>query len=87
MTTDLPKPDFARNMRLALPNASFIGFNPRNGRDQPRHSVVRHPPGANRRDLMPTQPIDLIVRATYRPEHNDYILTMRPPPSKLEGQR
>ena len=38
----------------------------RTGRDQPRHSVERQPPGASRRDLIPTQPIDLIVRAKRR---------------------
>jgi hypothetical protein len=30
---------------------------------QPRHSVVRQPPGANFLDLIPTQPMDLMVRA------------------------
>jgi hypothetical protein len=46
--------------------ASFFNLVSRNGRDQPRHSVVRQPPGANRLDLIPTQPMDLIVRAKRR---------------------
>jgi len=31
--------------------------------------------------------VDLIARATRRPEHDDYVLTRRPPTSKLEEQR
>src|SRR2546422_3465127 len=31
--------------------------------------------------------VDLIARATRRPEHNDYIVTRRPPTSKLEGHQ
>jgi hypothetical protein len=46
--------------------ASFFNLVSRNGRDQPRHSVVRQPPGANRLHLIPTQPMDLIVRAKRR---------------------
>lgn len=37
------------------------GAGSQNGRAQPRHAVVRQPPGGSRRDLIPTQPIDRMV--------------------------
>ncbi len=46
----------------ALPLRSFL----RSGRAQPRHSVVRQPPGGNLLDLIPIQPNCLMIRATRR---------------------